>query len=72
MNNYPYRLRTGDTVNYAGQPCTVARVTESSAVIAIQQPPRAFTTIFGKLVILQPRPALVRISPNSEIPILNR
>ena len=66
------RLRPGDTIHYAGQRCKVVRVTDCSAVVAIQRPPRDFTTLFGVRVHIQPKPALVRISPNSEVPILNR
>ena len=67
-----FRLRAGDLIRYEGQPCRVLRVTDSSAVVAITRPPRDFTTLFGVRVHIQPKPALVRISPNSEIPILNR
>ena len=67
-----YRLRAGDVVAYAGQQCAVVRVTDSSAVVAVTRPPRNFTTLFGVVVHIKPKPALVRISPNSEIPILNR
>jgi len=72
MNRHPFRLRTGDTVRYDGKPCQIVRVTECAAVVAIDKPPREFTTVFGKTVRIQPKPALVRISANSEIPILNR
>jgi hypothetical protein len=67
-----FRLRAGDLIAYAGQSCRVLRVTDSSAVVAVARAPRAFTTRFGVSVQIQPKPALVRISPNSEIPILNR
>ena len=67
-----YRLRAGDLIQFDGQTCRVVRVTDSSAVVAITRPPRNFTTLFGVAVHIQPKPALVRISPNSEIPILNR
>ena len=70
MNSY--RLRAGDLIQFDGQTCRVVRVTDSSAVVAITRPPRNFTTLFGVAVHIQPKPALVRISPNSEIPILNR
>ena len=69
--NY-FRLRAGDLICYEGKPCRVLRVTDSSAVVAITRTPRDFTTLFGVRVHIQPKPALVRISPNSEIPILNR
>jgi hypothetical protein len=71
MNNI-YTLRAGDVVRYAGQNCRVVRVTESAAVVAVVQKPRTITPRFGKPVTIQPAPKLERISPNSEIPILNR
>ena len=67
-----YTLRAGDVVEYAGQPCRVIRVTESSAVIMVARPARTITPRFGKPVTIQPSPKLERISPQSEIPILNR
>ena len=67
-----FRLRPGDTIQYHGQPCPVLRVTDSAAVVAVSRPAREFTTLFGKRVSLQPKPALVRISPDSDVPILNR
>ena len=72
MTNFSFRLRAGDLIRYEGKPCRVLRVSESSAVVAITKPPREFVTLFGVRVRIQPKPALVRISPNSEIPILNR
>ena len=72
MTDFSFRLRAGDLIAYAGKPCRVLRVTDSSAVVAITRPARDFTTLFGVRVHIQPKPALVRISPNSEIPILNR
>jgi hypothetical protein len=38
----------------------------------VAQPWREFTTLAGKRVQLQPAPKLVRISPNSDCPMLNR
>jgi len=70
--NHRYRLRAGDLVNYSGQPCNVVRVNDCAAVVAVKKPAREFTTLFGVRVHIQPKPALVRISPQSEIPILNR
>ena len=67
-----FRLRAGDLIQFAGQSCRVVRVTDSSAVVAVTRPPRSFTTLLGVAVRIQPKPALVRISPNSEVPILNR
>jgi hypothetical protein len=70
MNNY--RLRAGDVIRYQGKPCPVVRVNDCAAVIAVTKPPREFTTLFGVRVRIQPKPALVRISPDSETEILNR
>lgn len=67
-----HRLRAGDVIKHDGQPCPVIRVTDCAAVIALAQPAREFTTVFGQTVRLQPAARLVRISPNSETPILNR
>ena len=67
-----YTLRAGDVVRYAGQDCQVIRVTESAAVVAVVQKKRIITPRFGMPVTIQPAPKLAHISPNSEIPILNR
>jgi hypothetical protein len=69
---HPFRLRPGDLIELDGQPCPIIRVTECAAVVAVGQPWREFTTLAGKRVQLQPAPKLVRISPNSEVQILNR
>jgi hypothetical protein len=69
MNTLP-RLRTGDLVRYDGQACRVVHVNDCAAVIAITKPARQFITRFDKRVSIQPKPQLVRISPNSEIQIL--
>ena len=66
------RLRPGDIIRHDGQPCPVLRVNDCAAVIAVTKPPREFTTLFGVRVRIQPKPVLVRISPPSEVPILNR
>lgn len=72
MTTETFRLRAGDLIRYEGKPCRVLRVTDSSAVVAVTKQPREFTTLFGVRVRIQPKPALVRISSNSEVPILNR
>jgi len=72
MNMTSYRLRAGDVVRVDGKPCRVVRVNDCAAVVAVTKPAREFTTIFGKPVRIQPKPALVRISANSETEILNR
>ena len=68
----PYRLRSGDVIHFENQPCTVLRVGDCAAVIMVAKPLREFTTLFGKCVRIQPKPALVRISSNSQCPILKR
>ena len=70
--NSPFYLRAGDVVRYNGQPCQILAVNESCAVVAVPRDPRTFTTIMGKTVTLQPGPKRDRISPNSELEILNR
>jgi len=67
-----FTLRAGDLVEYAGQRCRVLRVSDCAAVVAVVQKPRTITPRFGKPVTIQPSPKLERISPQSEIPILNR
>ena len=69
---YPFRLRAGDVVCLAGQPCWVLRVSDCSAVVEVTKQPREFTTHSGVRVRIQPKPGLIRISPDSEVPILNR
>ena len=70
--NTLHRLRAGDLIRLDRQDCKVLRVSDCCAVVAVTRPPREFTTLFGVRVRLQPKPALVRISPDSEVPILNR
>ena len=69
---WPFRLRAGDFVLFNNRICPVICVNDCAAVIAVAQRSREFTTIFGETVSLRPKPRFVRISPNSEIPILNR
>ena len=67
-----FRLREGDFVYLNERICPVVRVNDCAAIIEITQPAREFTTIFGKHVRLKPKPRLIRISSNAEIPILKR
>ena len=67
-----FRLRTGDFVYLNKRICPVLRVNDCAAIVEIAQPSREFTTIFGKQVRLKPKPRLVRISANADIPILKR
>ena len=69
---HPFRLRVNDCVRLDGKLGRVIRVTESAAVVLVQQAHQEFTTRFDKHVQLQPPPKTVRIAANSEIEILNR
>lgn len=72
LPEHPFRLRAGDVIRFSdGKLGRVMRVTESSAVIIMRQPVRDFKTRFDKPVRFQPPPKLFRISPNSEVEILN-
>ena len=65
-------LHAGDVIAYAGQICTVLRVNECAAVVAVPRPARTFTTLWGKTVTLQPAPRHDWISANSCVPIIER
>lgn len=67
-----FRLRAGDVIRMDGKLCRVMRVNECAAVVLINRQPREFTTRFDRRVRFQPQPALFRISPNSDVLILNR
>lgn len=67
-----FRLRAGDVIRIDGRLCRVIRVNECSAVIIMNRQVRDFTTRFDRHVRFQPQPAMFRISPNSDVPILNR
>ncbi len=69
---YPFKLRVNDYVRIEGKLGRVIRVTESAAVVLVNQPPREFTTLFDKRVRFRPSPKTIRIAANSEIEILNR
>lgn len=68
----PYTLCAGDVIRFEGKECPVLRVNDCAAVIAVSKEAREFTTIFGAKVRIQPKPALVRISPQSEVTTLTR
>ena len=70
--SYPFHLRAGDVIRLDGKQCRVVRVSECSAVVAVMKQPREFTALFGVRVRIQPKPGLVRISPQSEVPIVNQ
>lgn len=67
-----FRLRAGDVIRLNGRLCRVVRVNECAAVVLLNRPVRDFVTRFDKPVRFQPPPILIRISPQSEVPILNR
>ena len=68
---HPFRLHAGDVIRLAGRLCRVVRVNECAAVVIMNRPIRDFKTRFDKPVRFQPPPALFRISPNSDLEILN-
>ncbi len=70
--NHPFRLRAGDVFRFNDRLCRVVRVNECAAVIIMNRPVRVFKTRFDKPVRFQPPPVLFRISPQSEVPVLNR
>jgi len=72
LSAYPFKLRAGDAFRYNGRLCRVIRVNECSAVVVMNQQARDFKTRFDKPVRFQPPPKTFRISPNSDVPILNR
>ena len=70
-SQHPFRLQAGDVIRYGGRLGRVIRVNECSAVIIMNRPVRVFKTRFDKPVRFQPPPAVFRISPQSEVEILN-
>ena len=68
---YPFRLRAGDVIRSGGRLCRVIRVNDCAAVIIMNRPTRQFITRFDKPVRFQPLPVMFRISPQSEVEILN-
>lgn len=66
-----FRLHAGDVIRFNGRLCLVLRVNECAAVVLMNRPTREFKTRFDKPVRFQPPPALFRISPQSEVEILN-
>jgi hypothetical protein len=69
---YPFRLHAGDVIRFKDRLCRVLRVNDCSAVVIMNRPVRYFKTRFDKPVRFQPPPVLFRISPHSEVPVLNR
>jgi hypothetical protein len=69
---YPFRLRAGDVFRFNDRLCRVVRVNECAAVVLMNRPVRDFKTRFDKPVRFHQPPVLFRISPQSEVPVLNR
>ena len=68
----PFRLHAGDVILLDERLCRVIRVTECAAVVLMNRKFREFKTRFDRPVAFQPSPAVFRISPSSEVQILNR
>jgi hypothetical protein len=69
---YPFQLHAGDVFRFNDRLCRVVRVNECAAVVIMNQRVRDFKTRFDKPVRFQPPPVLFRISPQSEVQVLNR
>ncbi len=72
LAQYPFKLRAGDVIKFDERLCRVIRVNECSAVVIMNRPVRDFKTRFDKPVRFQPPPRMFRISPQSDVPVLNR
>ena len=68
---HPFRLHAGDVIRIDHRLCRVLRVNDCAAVVLMNRSVRAFKTRFDKPVRFQPAPAVFRISPQSEVEILN-
>lgn len=66
------RLREGDLVEYYGVRARVVRVSDCSADIELPRSPRDITTRDGDTRTVLGGARVVRISPNSELPIVTR
>lgn len=66
------RLREGDVVDYYGVKARVVRVSDCSADLEMPRQAREITTRDGDTRTVMGGARIERISPNSELPILNR
>lgn len=66
------RLHEGDIVDYYGVKARVVRVSDCSADLELPRQPREITTRDGDTRTVMGGARIERISPNSELPILNR
>ena len=72
LAQFTFKLHAGDVIRFNYRLCRVIRVNDCSAVVLMNRPVRDFKTRFDKPVRFQPPPALFRISPQSEVAVLNR
>jgi hypothetical protein len=72
LEEYPFKLRAGDVIRFNDRLCRVIRVNECAAVVIMNRPVRDFKAQFDKSVRFHPPPTMFRISPQSEVTILNR
>jgi hypothetical protein len=69
---YKPRLCVNDVLRINGRLCRVIRVNDCAAVVLMNRPRREFKTRFDRPVSFQPSPVQFRISPQSEVEIVNR
>ena len=68
----PFRLRVNDIIHVDNRLGLIIRITESAAVVLVNRRVREFKTRFDKPVRFFQPPKTIRISPDSEVEILNR
>lgn len=66
------RLREGDIIDHYGVRATVVRVSDCSADVELPRQSREITTRDGDSRTVLGGARIIRISPNSELPILSR
>jgi len=66
-----FRLAAGDVFQMDNRLCRVLRVNECAAVVLMNQPARDFKTRFDMPVRFFQPPKTIRLSPFSEVEILN-
>lgn len=70
MTTSPTYLQVGMTVLYLGKPTKVLRVSDCAAALQVERPPKDFITVDGTPVHIPNSHAIVRVSPNSRLPIV--
>lgn len=68
----PHKLRVYDVIRLNGRLGRIIRVNDCAAVVLMHRPARQFVTRFDKPVRFAQSPQTFRISPFSEVEILNR